>query len=70
MIVNYKTQIDQQIKRVKEDRLEMAYSGRTPEPGKLPNFDFMTRRIDAFDRNDVDPDNLKRIVENLMSKRV
>ena len=48
----------------------MAYSGRTPEPGKLPNFDFMTRRIDAFDRNDVDPDNLKRIVENLMSKRV
>ena len=48
----------------------MAYSGRTPEPGELPNFDFMTRRIDAFDRNDVDPDNLKRIVENLMSKRV
>ena len=48
----------------------MADEGRTPEPGELANFDFMTRRIAAFDRNDVDPDNLKRIVDNLMAKRV
>ena len=69
MINNYKSQIDQQMKRLKEDRQEMADEGRRPEPGELAHFNFMTRRIQAFDRNEVDPRNLKRIVDDLMASR-
>ena len=66
---NYKMQLDQQMKRVKEDRREMEAEGRRPEPGEVEHFNFMTRRIEAFDRNEVDPDNLKRIIDDLMAKR-
>ena len=48
----------------------MEAEGRRPEAGELAHFNFMTRRIDAFDRNEVDPDNLKRIIDDLMKTRV
>ena len=48
----------------------MEREGRRPEPGELAHFNFMTRRIEAFDRNEVDPDNLKRIIDDLMSTRI
>ena len=67
---NYKSQLDLQIKRIKEDRVQMEAEGRRPEAGELAHFNFMTRRIDAFDRNEVDPDNLKRIIDDLMKTRV
>ena len=70
MIHNYKKQVDQQMARIKEERAEMAAEGRRPEPGELANYNFMTRRIQAFDRNEVDPANLKRIVDDLMANRI
>ena len=47
----------------------MSQEGRRPGPGELPHYNFMTRRINAFERNEVDPENLKRIVNDLISKK-
>ena len=58
------------MKRIKEERAEMAAEGRRPDAGELANYNFMTRRIQAFDRNEVDPANLKRIVDDLMASRI
>ena len=67
---NYKSQLDLQIKRIKEERKEMEEEGRRPEPGEQAHYNFMTRRIEAFDRNEVDPDNLKRIIDDLMKTKI
>ena len=62
IIGTYTQQLDLQIKRIKQERKAMEQEGMHPEPS-----DFMTRRIAAYDRNAVDPDNLKSILNGLMS---
>ena len=69
MIGKYADQVDNQIKRLKEEREEMQAAGRRIDPSEQEQFNFFTRRIKAYDNNDVDPDNLKRITAELMANR-
>ena len=43
----------------------MAEQGIRPDPSEAKMIAFMNKRADAFDRNDIDPDNLRRLLEGI-----
>ena len=53
------------MKRIKQNRAEMAEQGLRPEPDEAHMFEFMNRRAEAFERNELDPERMRDIVAEL-----
>lgn len=49
----------------------MQEQGIRPDPSEAEMIQFMNRRADAFERNEIDPDNLRKLMDELKkNKRV
>ena len=57
------------MKRVRDNKKEMMESGIGLSGHELDVFNFMSKRAEAFEKNELDPDALKKIVEDLKSNR-
>ena len=53
------------MKRIKDNRQEMAEKGLKPAADELRLFNFMNKRVEAFDRNELDPEVLNRLCNGL-----
>ena len=51
--------------RIKKNREEMEEKGLRPEPGETYFYNFMNRRADAFERNELDPETLNNLLAEL-----
>ena len=66
---NYKVQLTDQMKRVKDNAKEMAAKGERPPDNELALFNFMNQRAEAFERNELDPESMRRHIEELKENR-
>ena len=57
------------MKRVKEDRAEMNETGRRPESSEMDMFNFMNRRAESFEKNELEVDGLKRLIDEMKQNR-
>jgi len=47
----------------------MKDSGLKPAAGELGIFNFMNKRAEAFDRNELNPDSLEKILEGIGTRK-
>ena len=66
---NYRQQLSDQMKRVKQTQREMQESGEQPPEDELEMVNFMRARADAFERNELDPETLKAHIDDLKKSR-
>ena len=69
ILENYRTQLGDQMKRIKQNRKEMAEQGLRPEPDEAHMFEFMNKRAEAFERNELDPERMRDIIGTLGRNR-
>ena len=50
------------MKRVKAMHKEMEETGETVPEDELRMFNFMKKRSDAFERNELEPDSMKKLI--------
>lgn len=62
---NYRQQLTDQMKRVKQDRKEMQEQNIRPNPSELSTIQFMDKRVESFDRNEIDPEILRSLINDL-----
>lgn len=66
ILANYRLQLSEQMIRVKQNKEEMIDQGiRVTDPSELEMINFMNKRAEAFDRNDIDPDNFRKLLEGI-----
>ena len=65
ILKNYSMQLSDQMKRIKQNRQEMAEQGLKPAADELRLFNFMNERAAAFDRNELDPENMTKLIAEL-----
>lgn len=66
---NYRQQLTDQMKRVKQTQREMQEAGEQPPEDEIDMVNFMRQRADAFERNELDPESLKSHIDDLKKTR-
>ena len=57
------------MKRVRDNKKEVMENGISITGQELDMFNFMNKRAEAFEKNELDPDVLKKLVEELKSSK-
>ena len=69
ILQNYRQQLADQMKRVKAMHKEMEETGETVPEDELRMFNFMKKRSDAFERNELEPESMKKLISTLSNQQ-